>query len=150
MSYKILKNHGGKMMFLTVHETEAYLKNQVAEKTSPEEIWGIFKRFGEIEIENEDDIELLFQCGMEEKLFYLEFLRQFTVYDLEEYSHMEQLHCQLFFDPTKELTGLTISEWYFETEGDIEGYFKHIETLQEFTIPIKLSPVKIIIFQEKI
>ncbi|MBM7662052.1 hypothetical protein JOC85_002859 [Bacillus mesophilus] len=135
---------------LTVHETEAYLKNQVGERTNPEEIWGIFKRFGEIEIENEDDIELLFQCGMEENLFYLDFVRQFTVYDQEEFSDMEQLHCQLFFELTKELSNLTITEWYFETEGDIGDYFKHIETLQEFTIPTKLSPIRISIFQEKI
>ncbi|WP_456279287.1 hypothetical protein [Bacillus sp. AK128] len=139
---------------LTVNETLSFFKQEVKGIIDPIQVWTLFKEFGKIPIENEDDIELLFQCGMddeqEEPYFYIDFIRQFTIYDEEEYSHMEQFHCQLLFEPTEYLQGLSITEWYFETEGDLDDYFLHIENLDEFKHVIQHQPVKIRIYQEEI
>ena len=43
-----------------------------------------------------------------EELFHFNFVRQFTVYEEDEYSHMEQLHCGFLFKPTDELRRLPL------------------------------------------
>jgi hypothetical protein len=40
--------------------------------------------------------------GNGKELFYFDFVRQFMIYDEEEYSHMEQLHCEFVFKLTDE------------------------------------------------
>jgi hypothetical protein len=63
---------------------------------------------------------------------------------------MEQLHCEFVFNPSNELRKLEESEFYFEENGDIDDYFKDIEKLQAFNIPLKLKPIKLEIYQEEI
>ncbi len=135
---------------LTVQETEQYVKEKIGETTNPHLIWEIFKEFGEISIEQEDDVELLFQCGMDNGEFYMDFVRQFTVYDEDDYSHMEQLHCKLVYDAVPILEGLETIVWYFDTEGEIIEYFHQIEKLEEFKRPIELTPIRIHIYQEEV
>lgn len=90
------------------------------------------------------------QCGTGNDEFYLDFVRQFTVYEEEEYSHMEQLHCTLYYTSNETNNNLTLTEWYFETEGEIEDYLNHIEQLEEFKHSMALKPVRISVIQEEV
>ncbi|MBV7509033.1 hypothetical protein KW850_27940 [Bacillus sp. sid0103] len=140
---------------ITVKNTESYLKDKIGEDTHDiEKVWETFKAFCKEPVEGEEGKEILFQCGVYdftgEELFYFDFVRQFTVYEEDEYSHMEQLHCEFVFNPSNELRKLEESEFYFEENGDIDDYFKDIEQLQAFNIPLKLKPIKLEIYQEEI
>lgn len=140
---------------ITVKNTESYLKDKIGVDTDDiEKVWETFKAFCKEPVEGEEGKEILFQCGVYdftgEELFYFDFVRQFTVYEEDEYSHMEQLHCEFVFNPSNELRKLEESEFYFEENGDIDDYFKDIEKLQAFNIPLKLKPIKLEIYQEEI
>jgi hypothetical protein len=140
---------------IKVSDAESYLKHKIGDKTNNVvEVWEIFKSFCREPVEGEDEFALLFQCGIYdftgEELFYFDFVRQFTVYEDEEYSRTEQLHCEFVFKPTDELKKLETSEWYFDTDGDMENFFAHVENLKEFQIPLKSIPLQLNIYQEVI
>ncbi|MED4455003.1 hypothetical protein [Metabacillus fastidiosus] len=107
---------------ITIKDAESYLKDQIGEDTNDiEKVWDIFKAFCKEEVMGEEEKEILFQCGIfdftGEELFYFDFLRQFTVYEEDEYSHMEQLHCEFLFKPTDELRRLEIGEWSMDYDN---------------------------------
>ncbi|WP_078410749.1 hypothetical protein [Priestia abyssalis] len=136
-------------------DTENYLKNKIAENSSDiTKVWEAFKSFGREHVEGEEEIALLFQCGVYdftgEELFYFHFVRQFTIYDDEEYSHMEQLHCEFVFEPTDDLRELETSQWYFENDGDVEDFFIEIENIEEFKVPMKRKPIRLSVYQEEV
>ena len=62
---------------------------------------------------------------------------------------MEQLHCEFTFKPTSDLENLQFHEFYFDVEGDIEDFYRNIESLQEFQIPMSMTPLNLNIFQEE-
>lgn len=139
---------------ITVMNAESYLKNKISEDTDDiKKVWETFKVFCKEPVEGEEDKEILFQCGVYdftgEKLFHLDFVRQFTVYEEDKYSRMEQLHCEFLFKPTDELSKLETGEWSMDYD-DLDDYFIHIENLQEFNIPLKLKPIKSEIYQEEV
>jgi hypothetical protein len=80
-----------------------------------------------------------------EKLFYYDFVRQFT----DENGDIQQLHCEFVFEPIKELKKLEASEWYFETDGEIEDFFNEIENLDEFKVPMNHTPFRFNLYQEE-
>jgi hypothetical protein len=140
---------------IKVGEAESYLKKKIGDNTSDiAKVWEVFKSFAREPIEGEDEVALLFQCGVYDftgdELFYFDFVRQFTVYEDDEYSHMEQLHCEFVFKPTDELKKLEACEWYFDYEGDIEDFFAKIENLIEFKVPMKGKPIRLNVYQEEI
>jgi hypothetical protein len=139
---------------ITVMQTESYLKNKIGEDTNDiKKVWETFKIFCKEPVEGEEDKEILFQCGVYdfigEELFHLDFIRQFTVYEEDQYSRMEQLHCEFLFRPTDELSKLETEEWSMDYD-EVDDFFNHIEALQEFKIPSNLKPIKLEIFQEEI
>ncbi|MCM3238819.1 hypothetical protein M3589_13925 [Heyndrickxia oleronia] len=139
---------------ITVNNAESYLKNKISEDTDDmRTVWETFKAFCKEPVEGEEDKEILFQCGVYdftgEELFHLDFVRQFTVYEEDEYSHMEQLHCEFLFKPTDELSRLEIGEWSMDYD-DIDDFFNEIEKLKEFKIPLSLEQIKTEIYQEEI
>src|SRR4051812_23971325 len=100
---------------ITVKNAESYFKEKVGKDDYDiKQVWETFKAFCKEPVEGEDDKEILFQCGVSdftgEELFYFDFVRQFTVYEEDEYSHMEQLHCEFLFKPTDELRKLEVAE----------------------------------------
>lgn len=117
------------------------------------EIWNKFKSFCLVDVENEDDREILFETGVEKiegiKYFYVNFVRQFTIYDGDEYDGMEQLICAFHFEHTKEFRFLKKSEWSMDYE-DLETYFKEIEKTKAFQKMIDKNPVKRTLMQEEI
>jgi hypothetical protein len=140
---------------IKVSDAESYLKDKIGDKTNDVvEVWEIFKSFCREPVEGEDEVALLFQCGVYnftgEELFYFDFIRQFTVYEDEEYSCTEQLHCEFVFKPTDALKKLEASEWYFDTDGDMKDFFAHVENLKEFKVPLKSTPLQLNIYQEEI
>lgn len=131
---------------------EKYLKDLI-NKDLPDvkNVWEIFKSFGREQVEGEEEVALLFQCGVYdftgEKLFYFDFVRQFSI---EEDGHMEQLHCEFVFNPTEELKKLETSEWYFDYEGEIENFYRNIENMKEFQIPMNSKPIRFNLYQEEV
>jgi hypothetical protein len=139
---------------ITVKNAESYLEDKISEDTDDiNKVWETFKDFCKEPVEGEEDKEVLFECGVYdftgEELFHFNFVRQFTVYEEDEYSQMEQLHCEFLFKPTDELRSLEASEWSMDYD-DIVDFFNHIENLQEFKIPFNLKPIKSEIFQEEV
>jgi hypothetical protein len=139
---------------ITVKNTEGYLKDKIGEDVNNiKKVWETFKDFCKQPVSEEEDKEILFQCGVYdftgEELFHFDFVRQFTVYKEDEYSHMEQLHCEFLFKPTDGLRNLEVSEWSMNYD-DLDDFFNHIETLQEFKIPLELKPIKSEIYQEEV
>lgn len=139
---------------ITVKGAESYLKNKIGEDIDDiKKVWETFMAFCKEPVEGEEDKEILFQCGTYdftgEELFHLDFVRQFTVYEEDEYSRMEQLHCEFLFKPTDKLSELEIGEWSMDYD-DIDDFLNHIENSQEFKIPLNLKPIKSEIYQEKV
>lgn len=139
---------------ITVKNAENYLENMIGEDTNDVKmVWETFKTFCKEPVEGEEGKEILFQCGIYdftgEEQFHLDFVRQFTVYEEDEYSRMEQLHCEFLFKSTVELSMLEIEEWSMDYD-DIDEFFNHIENLQEFKIPLNLRPIKSEIYQEEV
>ena len=139
---------------ITVMNAESYLKNKIGEGTNDiKKVWETFKAFCKEPVEGEEDKEILFQCGVYEytgKKFYFDFVRQFSILDEEdEYSHMEQLLCSFEFEPTDELRKFQVTKWSMDFEG-IDEFFNHIESLQEFKVPLNLKPIKSEIYQTKV
>lgn len=139
---------------ILISNAERYIKDKIGEDADDnKKVWEIFKEFCQEPVEGEEDKEILFQCGVYdftgEEMFHFDFVRQFTVHEEDEYSHMEQLHCELLFKPTDELRELEVSEWSMDYE-DINDFFNYIENLQEFKIPMSLKSLKSEIFQEEV
>jgi hypothetical protein len=138
---------------ITVKNAESYLKNKIGYITEIDKVWSTFKSFGRVPVQGEEEVALLFQCGVYdftgEELFYLDFVRQFTVYEGDEESGMEQLHCEFVFTPTDELRKLEASEWYFDSDGDVDDFYTMVENLEEFTTPLRHTPLKLNIYKEK-
>lgn len=145
---------GGINKVINVQEAEEYLKSKIGNSDDITTVWEVFKAFGKEPIEGEDEIALLFQCGVYdftgEELFYLDFVRQFTIYDCEDYSRMEQLHCEFVFEPLEELSKLEVSLMYFDYEGDVEDFYSEVESCEAFKIPLKYKPSRLNIYQEEI
>jgi hypothetical protein len=139
---------------ITVKNAAIYLKDKIGENANDiKKVWQAFKDFCKEPVEGEEEKEILFQCGVfnftGEKLFHFDFVRQFTVYDEDEYSHIEQLHCEFLFEPTNELKKLKATEWSMDYD-DKDGFFNHIENIKEFKIPLNLKPKKTEIYQEEV
>lgn len=135
---------------LHIKNAEQLLRKQIGEHTDPAKVWEIFKEFSLLDAENEDEKAILFQCGIfnftGEALFYYDFVRQFAG---EEGGELEQLHCEFVFEPVQELKDLEAETWYFDSEGDIEDFFKEVESLKEFQKPLRYKPVELNIYQEQ-
>ncbi|MFP5110556.1 hypothetical protein ACSU6B_28195 [Neobacillus sp. C211] len=139
---------------ITVKNVESYLKDKIGvDADTVKKVWEIFKDFCKEPVKGEEEKEILFQCGVYdftgEELFHYDFVRQFTVFEEDEYSHMEQLHCEFLFKPTDELRKLEVAEWSMEYD-DIDDFLNHIDNLQEFNIPLNLKPIKTEIYQEEV
>lgn len=139
---------------ITVVNAESHLKNKIGDDTDDiKKVWETFRAFCKVPVEGEEDKEILFQCGVYdftgEELFHFDFVRQFTMYEEDEYSRMEQLHCEFLYKPTDELSKLETEEWSMDYD-DIDAFFTQIENLQEFKIPLNLKPIKLEIYQEVI
>lgn len=116
-------------------------------------IWDKFKEFCREDVLGEDDKEILFQCGVfkftEEKMFYFDFVRQFSIYEGDEYIGMEQLHCEFQFEYTKEVKRLKAIEWSMDFEN-LDEYFNAVENLKAFQKGLQLTPIKRQLFQEQV
>ncbi|MFP3918206.1 hypothetical protein U5N28_10380, partial [Lysinibacillus telephonicus] len=93
---------------ITVRNAESYLRNLISKDTDDiKNVWETFKAFCKEQVEGEEEKEILFQCGVYdftgEKLFHFDFVRQFTIYEENNYSHIEQLYCKCLLKPTDDL-----------------------------------------------
>lgn len=142
----------GECLMITITNAENHLKKRIGENNNNIlTIWNEFKSFAKIDVDGEEEKAILFQCGVfnftGKRLFYYDFVRQFT--DQED-GHIQQLHCEFVFEHIKELKKLEASEWYFETDGEIEDFFKEIENFDEFKIPLRHTPLRFNLYQEEV
>jgi hypothetical protein len=145
---------------LEVNETESYLLRMLADagidlnKPSVSDVLQVFKSFSRINVNCSDDA-LLFQSGVYNftgrELFYLDFVRQFTINDEEgEYDHMEHLHCEFAYELDAILKKLETNLWSYDCDS-FNDFFAKVEGLQEFQVPIaKYVPLKLNVEQEKV
>jgi len=119
---------------ITVKNAESHFKNMIGENTYDiEKVWETFKSFCREDVDGEDDKEILFECGIAdfsgEGLFFYNFVRQFSIYNDNEYSHMEQLHCKYSFKLTDELSKTEAGELSMDFD-DLDEFFNYVENLQ--------------------
>jgi hypothetical protein len=136
---------------ITIANAETHLKQRIGNNTNNLiTVWETFKLFAKEDVKGEEEKAILFQCGIYdftgETLFYYDFVRQFTD---DEDGHIQQLHCEFVFEPIKDLKKLEASEWYFDTDGEIEDFFNEIEALEEFKIPLNYKPLSLNLYQEE-
>lgn len=115
--------------------------------------WRAFKKFVAEPVECADD-GILFQTGCYdftgERLFYFEFVRQFSVTDEDgEYEHMEQLHLEFTCTPTPELMTLETNLWAYDFPSK-EEYFNNVESLKEFKKGLDIVAWNCEIYQEMV
>ncbi len=130
---------------------EDLLQKSGYEEAAPEvnAILDVFKKFSEIKVDCSHD-DFLFQCGIfdftGERLFYWDIVRQFMVEKNKVYSHMEQLHYEVKFEPVAELEDYLAVEW---SGADLNQYFEKLRNMQEVIAPFeKYRPRSVNIFQE--
>ena len=116
-------------------------------------VWESVKEFATIEVDCEDD-SFLFQCGTfdftGEEMFYWDIVRQFSVMEDGEYDHMEQLHIAVLYKPNDKLNSLSTEQWSYDFDSK-EDFFKEVESLDEFQIPVKEHiPVGFELYQEEV
>lgn len=139
---------------IKLNNVESHFNNTIDIKNdSVSRIWSKFKDFCFIDVENEEDREILFETGTEKiagvKYYYVNFVRQFTIYDGDEYEGMEQLICALYFDYTSEFRFLKKVRWSMDYEN-LETYFKEVEKTKAFQKMIDKIPVKRTLIKEEI
>jgi hypothetical protein len=105
--------------------------------------------------DDDDDDMCLFECGVygwhdgKGARFEWGFCRQFTLYDVDgAYDHMEQLRCDLFFEPTPQLvrlredglwSGPNLAEWRADVEA--RAGFRAVMGMAPVESRVKQSPV---------
>lgn len=115
---------------------ENILKNLNFDMKNPnvDLIFSAMKEFSKIKVDCSND-DFLFQCGVFDftgvDMFYLDFVRQFVIYEDSNYDHMEQLHFEVMFMPNKELENFLVVEW---STDNLEIYFDKIRLLDEFLL----------------
>lgn len=120
---------------------------------TPSLAWKGYKRFSRKEVICADD-GFLFQIGCYnftgEQLFYLDFVRQFTIENKQgEYDHMEQLHIEFTRQPTPELEELENNLWAYDFDSP-SAFFSAVENMKEFQVVITYSNWHCEIYQEKV
>ena len=97
-----------------------------------------FKAFAKETVECEENI-CFFHCGMSnytgKSLYYLFFVRQFTVEEECGWNKKVQLFIEFTREPDKSLTPLSITLWANESTS-MEVYFKRIENSKEYKTAI--------------
>jgi hypothetical protein len=122
-------------------EAEEHLKSMLTAEgfdisnPNPQIAWDVFKSFVQKPVMCAE-AGVLFQCGVfnfaGEELFYLDFVRQFSIDDQDgEYDHMEHLHCEFTTTPNEELRQLKRNLWAFDFHN-IADYFTAVEDSSEF------------------
>lgn len=140
-------------MILVQEAKETFGKMMDFENDSVATIWEKFKLFCELAIEEEDDREILLETGVEElegeNVFYMNFVRQFTVYEDDEYAGMMQLKCDFTFELIKELSSLQLVEWSMDYE-DLAEFFAEVEKTEGFQTILLQTPINREFSQEEV
>jgi hypothetical protein len=114
--------------------------------------WHVFKEFAAQPVEptvgDADDDMLMFESGIYDwsdgkgSRFNWGLCRQFALYDADgEYDHMEQLRCDLFFEPTPALEqmGADTSMW---PSGSFDDWVLEVERLDGHGAVFGSTPVE--------
>jgi hypothetical protein len=119
----------------------------------PEIAWQVYKQFSDQKAGCEDN-RFFVQLGCYrftgELLFYLDFVRQFSIYsDDGEYDHMQQLHIEFTRKPDEALKKIDTNLWAYDFDR-LDSFFTAVENMKEFQLAIHYSGWKCEIYQHKI
>lgn len=119
----------------------------------PKIAWQIYKRFSQKKVACGDN-GFLVQLGCYsftgELLFYLDFVRQFSIYSEDgEYDYMEQLHIEFTRKPDEELKKIDTNLWAYDFDS-LRSFFSAVENMREFQLAINYSGWKCDIYQHVI
>jgi hypothetical protein len=123
---------------------------------SAAEAWAVFKDFVLVPFATGSD-GVLYQTGVTgyggPKVFYLDFVRQFEVVDVDgEHDHFEQLHCEFRYPVSDETRSFgSFNEWWFADEGEPWADFVAlVETRPEFLALGATASQAASVFQDKV
>ncbi len=122
------------------------------ELPTAEVIWSAFKVYGR-EIFGGEGVALLFQVGRWNASsggdFYFDPVCQFEVADEDsEYSHYEQLHCEMTAGYSHELSGINETLWSFDYPS-ADAFFDVVEQLPGFRAAISNRYKSVDIYYEE-
>lgn len=150
---------------MTVGQAEARLRKMLRDagltldRLDPEATWGVFREFAAEPVEGtgaaaEDDM-CLFECGVYDwhdgkgARFNWSLCRQFTLYRPGgEYDHMEQLRCDLFFEPAPQLARLRVDGIW--SAPDLSRWEAEVEVQDGFRAVAGMTPVESRVGQEHV
>ena len=129
------------------------------DRLDPLKTWESFRSFAAQPVEgtgpNRDDDMCLFEYGVFDwadgkgPRFSWSLVRQFSLNDGSgNYDHMEQLRCDLFFEPTPELEALGAdARW---SGADLAAWARQVEALDGFAAGLGNQPVESAFGQEQV
>jgi hypothetical protein len=128
------------------------------DQLDPMGTWTVFKAFATEPVEgvgsDPDDDMCLFEYGDYDwsdgkgARFNWSLCRQFSIYADDEYDHVEQLRCDLYFEVTPELEPLQLDGIW--SGGDPAGWATEVEAQEGFGAVRHLSPLQSSVQQEHV
>jgi hypothetical protein len=119
----------------------------------PRRVWGVLKQFIRIPVQGVED-GILYQTGIfgfgKPPTFQIGLVRQFTFFAAGEYDHMEQLHCNLHFQPDAELRALGAFNTWADYYLSLDDFYRFVESRPEWTLAETRSAMPLELFQEEV
>lgn len=107
--------------------------------------WEAFKEMSSLTFKCSDN-GLLFETGMYdfsgENLYYVSFVRQFTMVVDEEYDYMEQLHLDFYCQPDEKFASFKERIWTYDFDDDFEKFLQAVEENSVFQLLKKSQMTK--------
>jgi hypothetical protein len=115
----------------------------------PGHVWDVFKQFVRIPVEGAED-GVLYQTGLygfgKPPTFQIGLVRQFSFFEGGEYDRMEQLQCDLHFQPDEDLRALAAFNTWADHYPSLHAFFRLVESRPEWPLvrmrtamPLELS-----------
>lgn len=114
----------------------------------PYAVYKVFKDFATLPVEGVHDV-ILYEIGVygfgEPETYSIDLVRQFSFYEEGEYDRMEQLHCEIHYEPDDELRALgafnlTTAGSTSWASGKPERVAEPFATLEDFFRAIDARP----------
>jgi hypothetical protein len=119
----------------------------------PRQVWDVFKQFIRIPVEGVED-GVLYQTGIygfgKPPTFQIGLVRQFSFFEAGEYDHMEQLHCNLHFQPDAELRALGAFNTWADYYSSLDDFCQFVGARPEWALVDTRGAMPLELFQEEV
>jgi hypothetical protein len=122
-------------------------------------VWPVIKEFGRIAVDDvpggpgEGDDAMLFETGLFDwhdgkgERHQIIVVRQFTLYDADEYDHMEQLTVELFDEPLRELAAARSAPMWSMEFRALDEFYGAVEASSAYRVCADRRPVEVQLYQ---